>query len=70
MSLFSWLSREKQTKAPAEAGAGPAEPNRAGAAAPAGPRKTDRMARRELLYSVVRDSMSHSSSGPARQEPP
>lgn len=58
MSLFSWLSREKQTKAPAEAGADLAEPNRAGAAAPAGPRKTDRMARRELLYSVVRESMA------------
>ena len=58
MSLFNWLSREKQTKAPAETGAGPAEPNRGGAAAPAAPRKTDRMARRELLYSVVRESMA------------
>lgn len=58
MSLFNWLSREKQTKAPAEAGAGPAEPNRGAAAAPAAPRKTDRMARRELLYSVVRESMA------------
>lgn len=58
MSLFNWLSREKQTKAPAEASASPAEPNRAGAAAPAAPRKTDRMARRELLYSVVRESMA------------
>ena len=58
MSLFNWLSREKQTKAPAEAGAGPAEPNRGSAPAPAAPRKTDRMARRELLYSVVRESMA------------
>lgn len=58
MSLFNWLSREKQTKAPADEGVGPPEPNRAGAAAPAGPRKTDRMARRELLYSVVRESMA------------
>lgn len=58
MSLFNWLSREKQTKAPAEAAAGPAEPNRGGAAAPGAPRKTDRMARRELLYSVVRESMA------------
>ena len=58
MSLFSWLSREKQTKAPAEAGAGPAEPNRGAAAVPTGVRKSDRMARRELLYSVVRESMA------------
>lgn len=58
MSLFSWLSREKQTKAPAEAGAAPAEPDRASAAVPAGARKTDRMGRRELLYSVVRESMA------------
>lgn len=58
MSLFSWLSREKQTKAPAEAGAGPAEPNRGAAATPAGARKSDRMGRRELLYSVVRESMA------------
>lgn len=58
MSLFNWLSREKQTKAPAEAGAGPAEPKRGGPAAPGAPRKTERMARRELLYSVVRESMA------------
>lgn len=59
MSLFSWLSREKQTKAPAAAGAGPAEPGRAPAPAATGaPAKTDRMARRELLYSVVRESMA------------
>jgi len=56
MSLFSWLSREKQTKAAADVAApGRAEPNRGG---PAGPRKSDRMARRELLYSVVRESMA------------
>jgi hypothetical protein len=54
MSLFSWLSREKQTKAPAETRPGPAGPDRGGAAAPAAPHKTDRMARRELLYSVGR----------------
>lgn len=58
MSLFNWLSREKQTKAPAETGAVPAEPARGTPAAPGAPRKTDRMARRELLYSVVRESMA------------
>lgn len=58
MSLFNWLSREKQPKAPVEAGAGDAEPNRVAVAAPGAPRKTDRMARRELLYSVVRESMA------------
>lgn len=58
MSLFSWLSREKQTKAPAETGAGQTEPTRGAAATPPGTRKSDRMARRELLYSVVRESMA------------
>ncbi len=58
MSLFNWLSREKQTKVPAEAAAGPAAPDRGAPGAPGGPRKTDRMARRELLYSVVRESMA------------
>jgi len=58
MSLFNWLSRGKQTKAPAEAGSGTAEPERAVPAAPGAPRKTERVARREQLYSVVRESMA------------
>jgi len=58
MSLFSWLSRDKPTKAAAEpAVPGRAEPNRA-APATTGARKSDRVARRELLYSVVRESMA------------
>lgn len=58
MSLFSWLSRDKPTKATAEpAGPGRAEPNRAPAVTTVA-RKSDRMARRELLYSVVRESMA------------
>ena len=57
MSLFSWLSREKP-KAPAETGAGSVEPSRGAAPAAGAARKTDRMARRELLYSVVRESMA------------
>jgi len=57
MSLFSWISRDKPTKATEPAAPGRAEPNRA-AGATTGARKSDRVARRELLYSVVRESMA------------
>jgi hypothetical protein len=71
MSLFGWLSSKKKAEKPAPASAPvtsglsrmdstrPARDARAGSgdnAAPAN-RKTERMARRELLYAVVRDSM-------------
>lgn len=57
MSLFSWISRDKPTKATEPAAPGRAEPNRA-AGTTTGARKSDRVARRELLYSVVRESMA------------
>jgi murein DD-endopeptidase MepM/ murein hydrolase activator NlpD len=60
MSLFSWLSKTKSAK-PAPDGAASGRAESAKAAAPAaepGHRKTERMARRELLYSVVRESMA------------
>ena len=72
MSLFSWLSPKKK---PAASPAGPAssglsrlestKPYAAAARPAAAPnaqpanRKQERMARRELLYSVVRDAMVH-----------
>jgi hypothetical protein len=60
MSLFSWLSQSRSAKPPVGGAAAPrAEPAKAGApAGDPGHRKTERMARRELLYSVVRESMA------------
>jgi hypothetical protein len=60
MSLFSWLSPSTKAKAPADkGGAGSAQESRLVLPLPEGsPRKTERMARRELLYSVVRESMA------------
>lgn len=59
MSLFSWLSQSKPAKAAEGAGAPRAEaPKGAAPAADPGQRKSERMARRELLYSVVRESMA------------
>jgi hypothetical protein len=60
MSLFSWLSQSKLAK-PAADGPGVSRGEVAKAAAPAADpsqRKSERMARRELLYSVVRESMA------------
>lgn len=59
MSLFSWLSQSKSAKGADGAGASRAEaPKAAAPAADPGQRKSERMARRELLYSVVRESMA------------
>ncbi|HWI81494.1 hypothetical protein [Ramlibacter sp.] len=58
MSLFNWLNRDKQAKAQAAGVASSRlEPNR-GAPADPSQRKSERLARRELLYSVVRESMA------------
>lgn len=58
MSLFSWLSRSKPARSKVE-GAAAREPARPAAGAPqALQRKSERTARRELLYSVVRESMA------------
>ena len=69
MSLFSWLSPKKRTKAPAAPQSSglsrmdstrPYQPSRQQAPTPnAQPanRKSERMARRELLYNVVREGM-------------
>jgi hypothetical protein len=61
MSLFRWLFPEKKpVKLPESSGL--SRPVRRGAGEPAGSqsssRKNERMARRELLYGVVRDSMT------------
>jgi hypothetical protein len=60
MSLFNWLSPRKPAKArPDGSDASPTQPQRldpAGAVPPN--RKSERMARREMLYSVVRESMA------------
>jgi hypothetical protein len=59
MSLFSWLSQSKPAKSADGAGAPRADaPKGAAPAADPGQRKSERMARRELLYSVVRESMA------------
>jgi hypothetical protein len=60
MSLFSWLSPSTKAKSHGDkAGAGSAQEPRLVLPLPEGsPRKTERMARRELLYSVVRESMA------------
>jgi len=60
MSLFSWLSPGKSAKAQAEhSDLSHTEPNRLAVAGAAPPnRKSERMARREMLYSVVRESMA------------
>jgi hypothetical protein len=59
MSLFSWLTISKGAKPTAtpEAATRP-EPNRSALPVAPAQRKTERMARRELLYSVVRESMA------------
>jgi hypothetical protein len=61
MSLFSWLSQSKSAKPAADGAGAPRGGDAKGAAAPAADptqRKSERMARRELLYSVVRESMA------------
>jgi hypothetical protein len=60
MSLFSWLSPGKPAKAQAaHSDLSHTEPNRQAVAAAVPPnRKSERMARREMLYSVVRESMA------------
>jgi len=60
MSLFSWLSREKPAKEQAENSQNSRTvPDRLPPGArEGGNRKTERMARRELLYSVIRESMA------------
>jgi hypothetical protein len=59
MSLFSWLSPRKPKPQAENSVIGRTEPNRLAAGAPdPGTRKSERMARRELLYSVVRESMA------------
>ena len=60
MSLFSWLSREKPAKGQPESSPDSRTvPDRLPAAArEGGNRKSERMARRELLYSVIRESMA------------
>ncbi len=60
MSLFSWLSREKPAKEQAEnSQTSRTVPDRLPPGArEGGNRKTERMARRELLYSVIRESMA------------
>jgi hypothetical protein len=59
MSLFRWLSSRKPTPQAENSLLTRTEPNRlAPAASDAGARKSERMARRELLYSVVRESMA------------
>lgn len=58
MSLLSWLTTSRSAKSPADSAAsGRSEPVRTTPIAPP-QRKTERMARRELLYSVVRESMA------------
>jgi hypothetical protein len=60
MSLFSWLSPGKPAKAQADhSDLSRTEPNRLAVAGAVPPnRKSERMARREMLYSVVRESMA------------
>ena len=64
MSLFRWLFQDMSAKSAAAApGAGRKDAHRAGArrdlpaAHPPSTRKGERMARRELLYAVVRQAM-------------
>jgi hypothetical protein len=60
MSLFSWLSPGKPAKVQADhSDLSRTEPNRLAVAGAVPPnRKSERMARREMLYSVVRESMA------------
>ena len=59
MSLFSWLSPSKAKAHGDKAAAGAADgPRSLLPGAEGSPRKSERMARRELLYSVVRESMA------------
>ena len=59
MSLLNWLSRDKAAKVQADAtGTARTEPERVPPPSAEAHRKSERMARRELLYSVVRESMA------------
>jgi len=57
MSLFSWITSSKSAKRPDASGSTRPEPQRTVPGA-VPQRKSERMARRELLYSVVRESMA------------